>query len=198
MSQPGGRERGFIDYLQGFIDREDRAPLAMLRRGRGKSPGETAEMHRYVLPFLRDDAGKGEEEAYYRVASLFAWHQRDWHRERGQAGGRATNLGASFAWLVRETGSESIEARFVALLNCRSDELSDHLRHGVGLLRAHEIPIDWAQLLRDLQGWEREDRRVQRAWARAYWGAPGPAETANAPTSEKPAADGAAARESEA
>ncbi len=173
MSVASGRERGFIDYLQGFIDREDRAPLAMLRRGLGKSPWEAAEMHRYILPFLGDDARRGEEEAYYLVAALFAWHQRDWHVGEGESVRRHTNFGASFAWLTRETGSESIEARFVALLNCQFDDLPEHLRHGVGLLKAHDIPIDWARLLRDLRQWEWEDRRVQRDWARAYWGATG-------------------------
>lgn len=185
MSLPGGRERGFIDYLQGFVDREDRAPLAMLRRGLGKSPGEAAEMHRYVLPFLREDARWGEEEAYYRVAALFAWHQRDWRRGEEQPTGRLTNFGASFAWLARETKSESIEARFVALLNCGLDDLSEHLRHGVGLLKAHDIPIDWAWLLRDLQQWEREDRRVQRAWARAYWGTTGTSVTSDGTAGDK-------------
>lgn len=173
MSVSRGRERRFIDYLQGFVEREDRAPLAMLRRGLGKSPGEAAEMHRYILPFLGEDACWREEEAYYRVASLFAWHQRDWHREETQPVFRSRNFGASFTLLTQETGSESIEARFVALLNCRFDDLPEHLRHGVGLLKAHDIPVDWAQLLRDLRHWEREDRSVQRAWARAYWGATG-------------------------
>lgn len=186
MSVTSGRERRFIDYLQDFVDREDRAPLAMLRRGLGKVPWEAAEMHRYVLPFVRDDARWGEEEAYYQVAALFAWHQRDWHREEGGAAGRLTNFGASFAWLARETGSESIEARFVALLNCHADDLPEHLRHGVGLLKAHDIPIDWERLLRDLQGWEREDRRVQRAWARAYWGTTGASAVGDVAADDRP------------
>lgn len=196
MSLSSGRERGFIDYLQGFVDREDRAPLAMLRRGLGKSPGEAAEMHRYVLPFLREDPRWGEEEAYYRVAALFAWHQIDWHRRENQPVGRLTNFGASFSWLTRETGSESIEARFTALLNCRVDDLPEHLRHGVGLLKAHDIPIDWAQLLRDLQQWEREDRRVQRAWARAYWGTAGTPVSGDGPVSDGPPAGDAVSTES--
>lgn len=188
MSLPSGRERGFIDYLQRFVDREERAPLAALRRGLGKSPGEAAEMHRYVMPFLPEDARWSEEESYYLVAALFAWHQRDWRAGAGERAGRPTNFGASFAWLARETGSESIEGRFVALLNCQLDDLPEHLRHGVGLLKAHDIPIDWAQLLHDLKGWEWESRRVQRAWARAYWGTIGSPATAE-PDTDDPAVE---------
>ena len=65
---------------------------------------------------------------------------------------------------------ELAEKRFVALLNCHQEDLPDHLRHAVSLLRSKEIPIDWARLLRDLRWWHREDKRVQRDWARAFWG----------------------------
>lgn len=191
MSPPRAREREFARYLQRFVDHEERAPLAALRRGLGKSLGEAAEMHRYVMPFLPGESRWGEEEAYYLVAALFAFHQGSWPADEGEAMPAATNLGASFAWLARARrtgdagadeqggvegsrggGDESIERRFVALLNCRRDDLPDHLRHGVGLLKAHAIPVDWAQLLRDLQEWEWERRSVQRAWARAFWRRP--------------------------
>src|SRR6266511_1251547 len=191
MSPPRAREREFVQYLQGFVDREDRAPLAALRRGLGKAPGEAAEMHRYVLPFLPRKSPWSEEQAYYLVAALFAWHQGSWLADEGEDTPAATNFGASFAQLSRarrmegegnddqsgvEGGpgktDESVERRFVALLNCHHDDLPDHLRHGVGLLKAHAVPVDWAQLLRDLQEWGWESRSVQRAWARDFWRRP--------------------------
>jgi CRISPR system Cascade subunit CasB len=42
----------------------------------------------------------------------------------------------------------------------------------VSLLKGRSVPVDWAQLLRDLQEWEWESRSVQRAWARAFWQRP--------------------------
>lgn len=164
---PGKGER-FISYLQELADKEDRAALAALRRSLGKSPGEAAETHRYVLRFNPEP---WEESAYYLVAGLFALHPESWPHKEGDK--RLTNLGASFAWMKAKpeaSSDSSIERRFVALLDCHADDLADHLRHAVSLLKAKEIPVDWLQLLRDLRRWNHEERFVQRGWARAFWG----------------------------
>jgi CRISPR system Cascade subunit CasB len=102
------------------------------------------------------------------VAALFAWHQRPWE---GDEEPWRRNLGASFERLAPADSDErvSVERRFTALLACHAEELPNHLRHAIGLLRASEIPVDWTLLLRDLQYWEDERRTVQRAWARAFW-----------------------------
>lgn len=171
MSPPRERERRFVNHLVQLTDpgREDRAALAALRRGLGKPPGEAAEMHPYVVPFLPRDGGRWEEDAHYLVAALFAWHQGVW-ADSGAEWDR--NFGASFARLAEAEWSESgsIEKRFVALLNSHRDDLPEHLRHAIGLLRAHEVPVDWAQLLRDIQEWDRGSRSTQRGWACAFWG----------------------------
>lgn len=166
-AKQSGPEQRFVAYLNRLVDEEDRAALAALRRSLGKSPGAAAEAHRYVLPFTAN-ASPWEEDAYYLVGALFALHQINW--APGGDSNRPTNLGASFAWLNREVESDSIEKRFVALLNCHHEDLPDHLRHAVSLLKSKEIPIDWTRLLGDLRWWHREDRRVQRDWARAFWG----------------------------
>lgn len=161
------RQHGFTRYLQSLADREDRASLAALRRGLGKQPGEAAEAFRLVLPHLPPGASRRDEDLYFLIGTLFALHQKSWLGNDDQLG--ATNLGASFARLRSEVESDSIEKRFVVLLNCHQDDLPVHLRHGVSLLKSKEIPIDWSQLLRDLRGWWHEDRYVQRKWARAFW-----------------------------
>ena len=79
----------------------------------------------------------------------------------------------------------------MALLNAHPDELGRHLRHAVSLLKAHEVPIDWAQLLRDVQEWTYEGRPVQLDWARAFW-AGGPVPDEAVETAESVAADAAA------
>jgi CRISPR system Cascade subunit CasB len=155
----------FVKYLESLDRDEARAALAALRRSLGKSPGEAADAHRYVLQF---NPAIWEESAYYLVAGLFALHPKNWRNEENDK--RQTNFGASFAWLRASTDSESIEKRFVALLDCHEDDLSEHLRHAVSLLRSKEIPVDWARLLRDLRQWGHEGRFVQRGWARAFWG----------------------------
>lgn len=160
-----GKGESFIRYLEELARNEDRAALAKLRRGLGKNPGEAAETHRYVLRFNPEP---WEETAFYLVAGLFAMHPESWPLK--EADKRLTNFGASFAWMKSKSDSESsIERRFVALLDCHEDDLAEHLRHAVSLLRSKEIPVDWLQLLRDLRNWNQENRRVQRNWARAFW-----------------------------
>lgn len=164
-AQPGKGER-FINYLEELADEEDRAALAALRRSLGKSPGEAAEAHRYVLRFNPEPR---YEWAYYLVAGLFAMHPESWRKAEGDK--QLTNLGASFARMKSKADSDSsIERRFVALLDCHEDDLAEHLRHAISLLRSKEVSVDWLCLLRDLRNWNHETRRVQRNWARAFWG----------------------------
>lgn len=171
----------FIGCLIGLLGSEqresDRAALARLRRGLGKSLGESAERDLWVFNALGSDVLRSfEEDAATLVASLFAlWHQGD----RPLPDQLPKNLGASFAHLHDLTHSESglapservesVERRFTILLNSDPQDLPDRLRHAVSLLRAQDVPVDWGQLLRDILNWKRLDRRVQRDWARAYW-----------------------------
>jgi CRISPR system Cascade subunit CasB len=161
-------EERFVAFLVKLVESEDRAPLAALRRGLGKKSGEAADSHPLILPRIPANASVWDEDAYYLIGSLFALHQIDWPVSEDES--TRTNLGASFARLGRVVESESIEKRFVALLNCHEEDLPDHLRHAVSLLKSKEIPIDWARLLRDVRRWNHEDRWVQREWARAFWG----------------------------
>lgn len=176
-------EERFVAYLQGLVDTDDRAPLASLRRGLGKSPGEAAEALRYVLPRMPQGASRWDEDAYFLVGSLFALHQINWPSSEDSR--QATNLGASFARLASEVESGSIEQRFVALLNCHQDDLPTHLRHAVSLLKSKDVPIDWARLLRNIRGWNHADRYVQREWAGAFWANSAAAELPNANQSDQ-------------
>lgn len=158
--------------------------MAALRRGLGKPPGTVANVHPYVLPWLKGVSDGWQENAFYIVASLFAiWHQG----KQGPIADAPRNLGASLGRLKDD--SESTEKRFVALLNSHSDDLHVRLRHAVSLLASKTpvVPVDWAQLLEDLRRWDSEYRTVQRNWARGFWKTD---ETANpeddAETSEQP------------
>lgn len=168
MGMPHAHERRFVDSLKALAEREDRAALAALRRGMGKPPGGAPEMFPYVVPWVPPNASPWQEEPYYLVAALFALHPMDW--PAAEEDHRPTNLGRSFARLANASDSASVERRFVALLNCHRDDLPEHLRHAVSLLASHDVPINWARLLRDIHGWDWEDHPVQRAWARAFWG----------------------------
>ena len=165
MSKPNELDLRFVEYLEGLVRNEDRAALAALRRGLGKEPGAAPEMHRHVVP--RQPKDRLGQDLYYLIAALFATHQGSWKAQGTSDHGRS--FGASMARLKEATKSESIERRFVALLNSHRDDLPAHLRHAVSLLKSKEIPIDWPLLLYDLRSWDHPDRFVQRTWAGDFW-----------------------------
>lgn len=154
----------FVEMLKRLEKREDLGALAALRRGLGRAPGAASEMYPYVVPYLPED--RHDEDAYFLIAALFTWHRADWQPAEEHAD---TSFGASYRKLWDETDSGSVERRFVALLNARRDDLPEHLRHAVGLLKSKEIRVNWLRLLRDVTRWDDERRTVQRAWARAFW-----------------------------
>jgi CRISPR system Cascade subunit CasB len=160
VSRVGDLEDRFVSHLEKLQRQDDRAALARLRRGLGKEPGTAPETYPLVQPWLPDNLPRWREDAFYLVACLFASHP-----EPGGSG----NLGASFARLAAARDSASIEQRFVALLNCHADDLPGHLRHAVSLLTSSAVPVDWRQLLRDVQRWGHPSRSVQRQWARQFW-----------------------------
>ncbi len=173
----------------------NRAALARLRRTLGKSIDEATEAYPYVVRWA-DDASGWREECYYLVAALFAFYpQQSWHHA-AELRARERNFGASFLRLEEEmragdssaeagtTRLQNLERRFSSLLVSRREDLPERLRYAVSLLKAHDIPIDWVQLLRDLWRWKRgEDApaswrehssTTQRDWAKSFWRIPVP------------------------
>ena len=150
----------FVIHLEGL--RDDRGALAAMRRGLGRPPGTVADMYRYVVPWLPDDAPPWREEAYYLVAALFAYHPGE--------GGRG-NVGDHFASARDPQGDDTaIERRFTALLAAHPDDLDSYLRQAVSFLKSKEVAVNWHRLLSDLLSWGHPERYVQKAWARAFWG----------------------------
>lgn len=152
-----------VGYLERLREKDDRGALAALRHALGKPPGGVPEAYPYVVPFLPPRATAWQEQVYYLVASLFALHP--------EAGGQG-NLGGALRRLGQGSGLESAERRLVLLLGCHPDDLPGHPRHVVSLAKSKQVPIEWRQLMGDLRHWNRDDRLVQRRWARGFWGSP--------------------------
>lgn len=177
MSTIIAQEHRFIGHLEKLVKEKDRGALAALRRGLGKPPGTTRQMDSHVLPYMPPGINQEQENAYYLVGALFAY----WHQGKDAvAQNSPANMGASLRALVdreageggnRDDAEKRVEKRLVALLNCHQDDLPEHLRHTIGLLKSKEIPVpvNWLQLLNDVQNWHWESRAVQRRWARHFW-----------------------------
>jgi CRISPR system Cascade subunit CasB len=146
----------FITFLQQRTD--DRAMLAELRRGLGRKPGEAPGMFPYVVPFVHH---RDEEANLYLIASLFALHP---------ASAQTGNLGSRLRRLANTLGDDTATTRrFVQLLNQHREALDTPLRQHISILKAHDIGVNWHQLLYDLGYWSHEDHFVQKRWADAYW-----------------------------
>ncbi len=152
------KQKAFIGYLLSLAKegKEDRGALADLRSGLGKDPGEIARVHKHVVRYLPEKCYN--DHWYYLIATLFGEFSQ--HR-------KGRSFGGAFRSLKKE--SDSMEARFIALLNAHPDDLSDHLRHAIRLLKANEQPPDWFQLFEDLLQWSHPDGYVQLRWARDFY-----------------------------
>jgi CRISPR system Cascade subunit CasB len=160
MPKPTEHQLGFVKHLQAYATQENRGALAALRRGLGKAPGTVSEMFPYVLPFV-SGMMEYDQDPYFLIAALFGAHPSQ--TDKG-------NMGDTFRGVGVSRGDDtSTERRFVALLNAHADDLPDHLRHAIGLARGADVPVNYAQLLRDLQYWTHPDAFIQREWAEAFW-----------------------------
>lgn len=162
------REEEFIESLEELLTKNDRRALAALRRGLGKKPGEEMGVWRYIARYT-NGLKPYQEDAYYIVATLFGFYSApSWRSDDDDK--NKTNLGASLKLLQARMGGDGAERRFVALLNTHRDEMPEHLRQIVSLLKSKDMPIDWVQLLQAVEYWDFDDEhRRQRNWAKAFW-----------------------------
>lgn len=150
----------FIGRLEDLREKENRAALATLRRALSGSIEHSLNTFRYIGHWLPQYAA--DQDNYILIAALFASHPKP---------GGTGNMGDHMARLrmVDENKSKSAERRFMTLLTAHPDDLAYHLRQVVSLLSSQEVPINWAQLLYDVQYWDHKERFVQRKWATAFW-----------------------------
>lgn len=148
-----------VENLEALRDSKDTAALAKLRRGLGK-PNGTPEMYPYVVRFIENDR-KAEERAFL-VASLFALHPTPAPEGR--------TMGHVFAGIRRIQNTDSIEKRFVRLLEADIEDVGHHLRQAVSLAKSKQIAVNYHNLMHDLKYWDHDERFVQLRWAKDFWG----------------------------
>jgi len=153
------RQTAFVGSLLRFAEpgNEDRGALADLRSGLGRKTSDMARVHRYVVPYLPEH--RGNDQWYYTTATLF-----------GLFPSQRTGYSVGKAFHPVRVKSDSMDARFIALLNAHPEDLAEHLRHVVSLLRSNQQPIDFFRLLDDLLQWDHPDGHVQLNWARDFYG----------------------------
>jgi len=157
----------FLAGLQQFVQRDDRAALADLRRG--FSPGTEYRAWPYIVDVcdLRDDR---QRQIWLTIAAGFATHKGT-DPEAGNIGSTLRKLAKGQPGKSEEEALKSFDARFRRLLTCDDTiELCERLR---GVIRAAErkgITINYERLFWDLQKWHKPDAKVKICWAQSYWG----------------------------
>ncbi len=153
--------QAFFAHLSALRERNPGA-LAVLRRSLGFAPGAYPPAYPYVERFAGDS--NPHRLALYVTAGLFALYPKL----------GADSLAYALGTLMQRRGSDSIERRFIALLDADAENLSIYLRQVVSLLRADELGFDHAMLLTDIAVWlnpyttERRDA-VRQMWARDFY-----------------------------
>ncbi len=141
--------------------RSDRTVVARLRRSLSFPPGEWPLAFPYVEPFLSERASESRRRAFYLAAGLWASaKERDGSMPFGRAVGE----------YMKKMQSDSIEKRFMALLDADAEQLPHRLRQMCALLK--DFPFDFALLLDGLLFWDFPGKRTQLRWARDFYFSP--------------------------
>lgn len=161
-----------IERVLGRVSARPEA-LAALRRGIGRSLGDSPESWPYVLEVSGSQTWR--EPAAHLTLGLFALHHQS--QSPGSMSKEGWGLGQSCRRLRQQRGREGaseqgIERRFRAALASETLEaLAVHLRGLVTLMRGAGVPLDYVRLYRDLCSWPYPDRRerICLSWARDYF-----------------------------
>ena len=119
-----------------------------------------------VFPALAPDALTDDNERNeWRtlIAGLFGYaHDEVEDSER-------VSLGAALRTMFEKRENDSLERRFMALLNADAEHLPGHLRQSISLLKAESIGLDWGMLLSDVCAWNMTGKPVQKRWIQHYY-----------------------------
>ena len=172
------RSRDFLSWLMKQARNRDdkkmggeaRKSLAELRRGARDRLHDSYDIGRvapHIGEFLSEGATACDADEWLSViGALFALNYEDVPQINN------ISLGGALRRL-RDTGngSDSLEARFMALLNSRGENLPGHLRQLIGLLASARkgLGLDWYALLQDVGRWDQSNRTIQKSWIRDYY-----------------------------
>lgn len=194
--------KGKIEFLRNAPNEATaRAALANLRRGVGKHPGAVPEVWEYTLanvelpeqPYRRNGEPAEpttEEWAIHGALTLFALHQQSKDIRTDCMNAENIGLGSAIRRLVKNNDDrERVKRRFDRIITADSiEELLNHLRSMIQMLRADGIALDYAKLANDLRWFQHPDYRdrIRLQWGRDfYYIAANDADEANSENSDQ-------------
>jgi CRISPR system Cascade subunit CasB len=151
----------------------DAGDRARLKRNAGNRFDEANRVmglfYNKVLPY--SNVGDWAEDRYFLVATLYPLLEKSQDKN---APATVTPAPADFGLSLRrirnadnETG---LDRRLERLLDADEQQLAFQLRQAVHFLASNRGRVDWGHLLDDLLNWSHPNKRVQKKWARSYFG----------------------------
>jgi CRISPR system Cascade subunit CasB len=154
---------------------ENLAGQAILKRAMSGDPTHIIKVHEFMPRNISDVSVWEEDKIWIPVACLFVYYPQKIDRVQDP---KKRNFGRScwnLAMDIDQTGqSKGTPRRFKALLDTSLTDIRSPLNNLVRQMKSRGIPIDYPQLLIDLQQWEHPKQYIQDNWARTYWGAAPP------------------------
>jgi CRISPR system Cascade subunit CasB len=155
---------------------QQKALLANLRRGIGRSPGELPALWGVLFDRVPDEFMENQrsEWALYTALTLFALHQQGRDPKTEPMYREGIGLGQAVACLVdnQRENEERMTRRFNQIATSADLlEMSQHLRGTVQLLRGEGISLDYARLAGDLYQYQNPNRQtdVRLRWGEDYY-----------------------------
>ncbi|GAX46543.1 type I-E CRISPR-associated protein Cse2/CasB [Pseudolactococcus reticulitermitis] len=153
-----------------------KATLARLRQSIGKNLAQTVEVWPEVFAELpeaflsRTGEPTREEKAIFTSLQFYALHQQG-KSESVNFPDSKDNIGQSLKSLRSKDDSKAIDRRFNAMIASSTfEELSNHLRHLIKLLKKGNAKISYAQLADDLFWYQNgSEDRVKLRWGQSYY-----------------------------
>jgi CRISPR system Cascade subunit CasB len=153
-----------------------KATLAKLRQSIGRGLSQTAEVWPEVFAELPEGylSSTGEptkeEKAIFTSLQFYALHQQG-KSESTASLDNTHNIGQSLKVLRQGEDTKAIDRRFNAMITSSTfDELTNHLRHLIKLLKKSNKKVSYAQLSDDLFWYQvGGDDKVRLRWGQSYY-----------------------------
>lgn len=187
MNQLNQIEKLILQFTQRRIKQlyPSKASLAKLRRGIGKQMGEMPELLGFTLPEERFSPYTTQEEqieqALYTAITLYAFHQQGQEACVSISGTNeeqaTTKRRNSFGYAMQRLSScvnteDTVLRRFNKVMTANSlEELATHVRSLIGLMKQHNIMLDYPLFAVALYRFQQPEvrRSVVLDWGKDYY-----------------------------
>lgn len=79
------------------------------------------------------------------------------------------SLGNALRNMYEIRQNDSLEKRYMTLLNCDAEHLPGHLRQSISILKTESVGIDWGLLLTHVLSWSAPGKPIQKRWVEDYY-----------------------------